>query len=42
MVKRLKTLKEINFSFVLNSDNEVLIEKSGQSYSKASVIGEGT
>ena len=41
IVRRIKTLKEINFSFCLHSDNEFIVERAGQNFSKDSLIAEG-
>ena len=38
IVKRLKTLKEINFSYCLHSSNEFIVERAGQNYSKDTLI----
>lgn len=41
IVKRVKTLKEINFSFCIHNDNEFIVERAGQNYSKDSLVAEG-
>jgi hypothetical protein len=41
-VKRVKSLKELNFNFIFHSHNEFLIEKGGENYSKNSISGSET